>query len=296
MILAEVAPAGTERREVVGQPVEAAEGDVAGRVLAVAAARQRDRCLEVEGGAPDEELTLHEVLVDAVVAPGGRGDLGSVVECAVSPALGILDVLFLGVDHEADLLVEVDLVDTLPGRWAHALVGVVAGGSVGLCEVRGLVETRGGRVQEVGRVHRGWIAVESGHVRLNVLPGVGEDVIADEGVVEGLVLSDGGIVAEGVSAGQQCQRQQHNVGSVLAAKTHTHTRSSWPCMAPLSDDASPNPNSNPHRNRVRSRGGGHFYSQHLGGAFFRTRLKEGFKRTALAPLSNHPAHPAYVEG
>lgn len=81
VVFAEVAAAGAEGGQDLGQSLEATVGLVGGWARG---------CTSHPAGAdrgrrtPHEELTGGEALVDAVVAALGRGDLGTVVERAVT--------------------------------------------------------------------------------------------------------------------------------------------------------------------------------------------------------------------
>jgi len=204
VVLAEVATAGAEGREQVAHLLEGAV--VVPLVGDLSVSSRHGGGSQVPGWAPDEELALDEVLVDAEVTPGGRGDLGAVVKAAVSVALGVLDVLLLRVDHVTDLAVHVHLGDEFPWRWAHALVSIITRSSVCLGVPGGLVEAGGGGVEEVGEVDELSVVVQSQQVLLDVLPWVGLVLVADPSVVKELVLGHGLVVAEGVCPSHQSQR------------------------------------------------------------------------------------------
>jgi len=209
VVVAEVAPARAQCRQVVGHFLEVTEGLITAGVvggdghLAVAGSLEGHVGRGVDQGAPDQELALHEALVHAEVTSVRPRDLRLVVEDAVAAALGVLNVLLLRVDDVADVLVDVHLLDTPPLGGAHAAVPVVARGLVSVCTESRFVEALGGNVDEVEKLCssiflRLAVVPQNSKVFLDVLVWIGlVDLIANEAVVKGLRCSHGVCVAVG---------------------------------------------------------------------------------------------------
>lgn len=157
MVVAEVATARTQGGQSVGHSVERPVhlvriGAQWGTLLTQDYAGPSGR-VDWRIWAPDDKLSLYETLVYAEVASAGGGDFRSVVEVAVTAALGVLNVLSLGLHNETDVILHVYGVDTTSLSGTHTLVGIVTHRRIAVGDVAGLVGTAAGGVQKVEELH-----------------------------------------------------------------------------------------------------------------------------------------------